>query len=450
MPATYESQGLQGSAFSGTIARVTSPSAPALPAPAPLRFGALHHRDYRRYIAVTLVGLIAENVEHVISYFVIFQAFHSPTLGGFAVISHWVPYLLFSVYSGALADRFDCRKLILVSQGLFMLASLSWGVLFLTGALRTWHAGAMLLIHGVAGVLYGPAGQLIVHDIVGTSQLYSAIRLNATARYLATLLGPAVGGGLMLALGPGWGLVANLALYVPLCLYLLLMPYTGHSREGAAAARAARLGLGDVWRVFMEARAEPRIITMVVLAGVTSFFVGNAFQVQMPQYAHDLGADDHGAWYSALLAANAAGGLLGVILLESTAVARPGVRFVIGCAAAWAVTMALFAMAGSYRLALSLLILAGLFNVAYTSMAQTLVQVLAPPRLRGRIVGLFNTAMMGLRAGSGVTIGVLGAAIDVHRSLAINAVVVALIALALLARDVRARSTPRAAWRQES
>src|SRR5262245_65873320 len=254
----------------------------------------------------------------------------------------------------------------------------------------------------------------------------------------------------MFALGPVWGLVANLALYLPLCVYLLVMPYTGHAREGAATPRAARLGLGDVWRVFIEARAEPRIITMVVLAGATSFFVGNAFQVQMPQYAHDLGADNHGAWYSVLLAANAAGGLSGVILLESTSFAQPGVRFAIACAAAWAVTMALFSMAGSYPLALSLLIVAGLFNVAYTSMAQTLVQVLAPPRLRGRIVGLFNTAMMGLRAGSGVTIGVLGAAICVHRSLAINAVLVALIAFALLARDMRAPVVPAATWPGES
>jgi sugar phosphate permease len=189
---------------------------------------------------------------------------------------------------------------------------------------------------------------------------------------------------------------------------------------------------------------------MVLLAGATSFFVGNAFQVQMPEYAHDLGADDHGAWYSGLLAANAAGGLIGVMLLESVSFVQPGVRFTIACAAAWGVTMALFSMAGSYRLAVSLLIVAGLFNVAYTSMAQTLVQLLAPPRLRGRIVGLFNTAMMGLRAGSGVTIGVLGAAIDIHRSLAINAVVVALIALALLARDVRTSPASRAAWREES
>src|SRR4029453_17292280 len=93
----------------------------------------------------------ADNIEHVISYWVIFQAFHSPTLAGFAVISHWVPFLLFSVHAGALADRFDCRKLIQISQGLFALASLSWAVLFLTGTLHVWHAAGVLLIHGGAG-----------------------------------------------------------------------------------------------------------------------------------------------------------------------------------------------------------------------------------------------------------------------------------------------------------
>src|SRR5207244_13390017 len=136
-----------------TIAPVSrSLAAPA----ASTKFGALHHRDYRRYFFFALIGQIAENVEHVISYWVIFQAFHSPTLAGFAVISHWVPYLLFSVYMGALADRYDCRKLIQISQGLFALASVAWGVLFLTATLRVWHAGVLLLIPGGARVIAGP------------------------------------------------------------------------------------------------------------------------------------------------------------------------------------------------------------------------------------------------------------------------------------------------------
>src|SRR5499425_260008 len=182
--------------------------------------------------------MTADNIEHVISYWVIFQVFHSPALAGFAVISHWVPFLLFSVYAGALADRHDCRKLIQAGQILFMVASLAWGLLFLTGALRMWHAAAILLVHGIAGVTVAPATQLIIHDMVGQAQLASAIRLNATARYLAILLGPAVGGGLMLLLGPAWGLLANVLIYVPLTILLVRIPYTGHTRHAGERRRS--------------------------------------------------------------------------------------------------------------------------------------------------------------------------------------------------------------------
>ena len=98
------------------------------------------------------------------------EAFHSPMLGGFAVISHWLPFLLFSVHAGALADRADCRRLIQLSQGLFMVASVTWGLLFLTGTLRVWHAAVILLVHGAAGVIGGPAIQLIIHDMAGLAR----------------------------------------------------------------------------------------------------------------------------------------------------------------------------------------------------------------------------------------------------------------------------------------
>ncbi len=166
----------------------------------------------------------------------------------------------------------------------------------------------ILLVHGAAGVLMAPAAQLIIHDMVGPAELQSAIPLNATSRYLAILLGPAVDGGLMLLLGPGLGLLANVLLYVPFTTLLLRFPYTGHTRDRGEARNARRAGLGEVLRVFGEVRADRRIVTMIVLGGATSFFVGNAFQAQMPEYAHHLGADEAGAWYSALLAANAAGG----------------------------------------------------------------------------------------------------------------------------------------------
>ena len=418
---------------------MSSPSGPAAAPATAVRFAPLHYRDYRRYFAFGLLAMTADNVEHVIRYWVIFHTFHSPTLGGFAVISHWVPFLLFSVFSGALADRYDCRKLIQIGQALFMLASLTWGILFITDSLRVWHAAAILLIHGAAGVVLGPAAQLIIHDMVGPAGLPSAIRLNASARYLAILLGPALGGGLMLALGPAWGILFNVLLYLPFTIFLLIVPYTGHSRRVGEPARV-RFGLGETWQLFRGLN-DRRLVTMIVLGGATSFFVGNAFQAQMPEYAHDLGADDTGAWYSLLLAANAAGAIIATVLLETLGVLRPTARAAILCAMGWAITIGLFPAATSYPVAVTLLVLAGVFNLAFTSMAQTLVQILAPPDVRGRMVGLFNTAMLGLRAGSGVTVGILGAVIGIHWSLMLSAAAVVLITAWLYAREVTIRAT---------
>ena len=400
-----------------------------------MRFAALRIPDYRRYVLLSLLSMTADNIEHVISYWVIFQKFHSPTLAGFAVISHWVPFLLFSVYTGSLADRYDCRRLIQLGQMLFMVASATWGVLFLTDTLRVWHAAVILLVHGAAGVIITPAVQLIIHDIVGRQELHSAIRLNATSRHLAILLGPAVGGGLMLLLGPAWGILTNVLIYLPLTLFLLRVPYTGQ-RNRQAGQRARPLGLIEALRTLGSGHFDRRIATMIVLGGATSFFVGNAFQAQMPEYAHDLGTDEAGAWYSALLAANAAGAILGALAMESLHVIRPSARAALGCAAVWGVAIGLFSLATTYPLALALLVVAGMFNIAFTSMAQTIVQVLAPAAMRGSVVGLFNTAIMGLRAGSGVTVGVLGAVVNVHWSLAASAAVVVLIALGLLAREI--------------
>ncbi len=407
-------------------------------ASAPTKFGALHSRGYRRYFLVALLGMTAESVEHVVSYWVIFEEFHSPTLGGFAIISHWVPYLFFSVYAGALADRFDCRKLIQAGQGLLMLASLAWAVLFLTGTMRAWHAGAILILHGIAGVIVSPALQLIVHDMVGAEHLQSAIRLNAISRYFCMLLGPAVGGGLMLVVGPGAALLANVLLYVPLTLYLLWVPYTGHLSEAGERRPAPRFSLAQTRQLLSEVRSEPRIIRMILLAGATSLFVGTAFQAQMPEFAHHHGSEDADVWYSVLFGANAAGAVIGALLLESVTALQGGARAAIVCALIWGAVMAIFPVVHGYAAAVALLVLAGMFNIAFTSMAQALVQVLAPPRLRGRVVGLFNTAMLGLRAGSGVTVGVLGAVIGVELSLALSAVAVVVVAGGLLVADVRA------------
>ena len=160
----------------------------------------------------------------------------------------------------------------------------------------------------------------------------------------------------------------------------------------------------------------------------------------MPAYANYFGADDTGTRYTVLLAADAVGAVIGVLLLEGANVSRPSVRAALASAGLWGMSMGLFPLTRSYPVAVVLLVLAGVFNIAFQSMAQTLVQLLAPPPIRGRVVGLFNMAMLGLRAGSGVTVGLVGTLIGVRYSLAASSCAVVLVSAALLAREARART----------
>src|SRR6186713_1851318 len=278
-------------------------------AAAPPRFAALRIPAYRRYFTFSLMSMMADNIEHVISYWVMFQKFHSPALGGFAVISHWVPYLLFSVYTGALADRFDPRRIIQLGMLMFVCVSIMWGVLFITDSLEQWHARVLLIIHGAAGVLWGPASQLLLHDIVEPEVLPSAVRLGATARYLGMLSGPAVGGALLLALGPAHGIIFNALIYLPMILWLWKAPYGPKFRAAVSKPGPAVRGFQDLIQTFRSIRDNSTVLCMTLLAALVALFIGSAYQAQMPGFAHDLGHGDPGVSYSMLLAADAAGAL---------------------------------------------------------------------------------------------------------------------------------------------
>ena len=393
-------------------------------------FAALRQRNFRFFFIGTMLAMMADNIEHVVSYWLLFQKFHSPVLAGFADISHWTPFLLFSVYFGGIADRYDCRKVIQIAQVMYMGVSAAWAVLFFTNTIQVWHASVLLVIHGLAGVIWSPAEQLLIHDIVGGEHIQSAVRLNATSRQLGILFGPAVGAGLMLVLGPSLALVANVLIYVPLTIWLLYVPYTGHVRKAAPARRA--IAWNDALNVFREVAHNRPIILMVLLGGSASLLVGNAVQTQMPAFATDLGAGGANFAYSALLMAGAAGAVFGGFLLEGKGWLQAKVRNAIICAIVWSVAITAFAFSTSYYLSLALLFVAGVLNLAFYSSAQATVQIMAPEHLRGRLIGLFSMSAMGLRAFSGITVGVVGGLIGLHRSLAISAIALLGVTVALL------------------
>ena len=388
---------------------------------------------------------MADNIEHVISYWVMYEKFHSPALGGFAVISHWIPYLFFAGFSGALADRFDIRRLIQIGMLMLLGVSLGWGAMFLTDSVTLWKAMLLLVIHGFAGVVWIPAAQVLIHQIVEIEQLPSAVRLTATGRYLGFLVGPALGSVLLLFLGPSAGIFVNALLYVPLCVWLIAAPY-GRAAANWRPAPPALNGFADVWTAMKIIAANRALLSMTVLIGAASFFVGNAYQAQMPGFARDLGHGRADLSYSLLLAADAAGGLAGGLLLESRALLQPRARTAFILAMIWCCALMGFARSSVYAMSICLLFIAGFTELAFNSMAQALVQINAPAATRGRVIGVFSMSAMGMRTFSGLSVGLLGASVGIHNSLAASAagffVFIAAIFVARYLRGAREWARP--------
>jgi MFS family permease len=208
--------------------------------------------------------------------------------------------------------------------------------------------------------------------------------------------------------------------------------------KSVAARRFAVRGLADIVLTIRTIGTQPVLSAMTWLAGLTSFMIGNAYHAQMPGYAGDLGHGDPGVSYSMLLAADAAGALLAGIALESWGRLKGTPRTAVTLAMLWSVALLGFALVPLYPVAIALLFFAGFFELSFNTMAQALVQLNAPHDIRGRVVGLYNMAGLGMRAFSGITVGVSGAAIGIHWSLGLSAAV--LLALLCLLYGHRART----------
>jgi MFS family permease len=302
----------------------------------------------------------------------------------------------------------------------------------------------LLVIHGLAGVLWAPAGQLLLHDIVGGAQLQSAIRTMATTRTLGLLLGPAVGGGLMVVLGPTYAIFANVLIYLPLILWLWKAPYGPAFREEKRPVGTKLSRFADIMATMRAVKGIPVIVTMISISGVSSFIVGNAYQGQMPAFAEALGYGDAGFFYSLLFAANAAGAITAGILLETGGFLSARPKSVFFLVMLWCCAIAGFSVTNSYAVAFFLLFMAGFLNLSFSSMSRALVQLNAPAEIRGRVIGLYNMSDLGLRSFSGITLGIGGSIVGVHWSLGASAIALLVITIALLLIAMRSGSAEHA------
>ncbi len=387
----------------------------------PMRFAALEVSTFRWYWLTSWISSTGDGMENVIRGLLVVQLVGiaaAPFWLGMMVFAHWVPFTLFSLYGGTLADRYDNRKVQIVAQLLLMTAAFGVAAATLLGVVTVWWIFGLLLVHGFAGAIGGPAQQTLIHSIVGRDRLLSAVSLNSTARQLSQVIGPAVAGFIYLQFGPGWGLFVNGLTFVPLLVFLAFFIRLAPKAQIApqAVLDALREGLAFV-------RSKPRIGGLIGVEMLPVIFLGHTFNSLLVVFAADyLHAGTLG--YSFLLVASGIGALTAAMWMAYGR--RPGdpARIIVAAAAVEVVAILVFALSSSYVLSVVLMVAIGAATVLTQSFNNTALQLAAPDRIRGRVMGAYSFGTQGFRVINGPLLGVLATVLAPPLAVAGSAVVV--------------------------
>jgi len=298
--------------------------------------------------------------------------------------------LAFTLYAGVVADRRDKRRLIVLTQSLSMVQALVLAVLVWTKVVTVWHVMVAATALGIVNAFDIPTRQSFMVELVGKEELMNAIALNSSIFNAARVVGPAIAGALIGAVGVAPLFFLNGVSYVAVIAALLAMRLAPFQR---------RPSTGSAWAGFREVvgflRSNRRVETLIVLTATFSVF-GFPYLVMMPVFARDVlhvGA----AGYGALTAAVGGGAMLGAlaIAVNSRRITHRGGLMVIG-GTSFGVLVTLFAFSHTFAFSLALLALAGCAMIVNNALTNTMLQTIVPDHLRGRVMGFYSFVFVGM------------------------------------------------------
>lgn len=379
----------------------------------PRTFSALRHRDFRLWWFGQMVSLVGTWIQFVAQNWLVYRLTGSPAMLGLVNFVGLVPTLPLSLWAGSLADRFDKRRLVIIAQVLLFVQAAVLAVLTVTGVVRVWHVMAMAFVFGVARALDVPARQSFVIEMVGKEDLTNAIALNSTIFNIARTAGPAIAGLLVMAIGEGLAFVVNAVSFLPVIGALLMMRTSSIRRKPrSSAGRQIVAGLRYAGR-------NQYVWLIMSLVGVSAFFV-MPYSVLMPVFAKEVfggGADVYGY----LLTFAGLGALAGALTVASLGPKSPRGLLLSGANVAFAALVFSFAFIRTFWLAAAVLAAVGFCFVVQNSLANTLIQLNVPDRLRGRIMSIYFLVFMGaMRLGS-LQAGYVARYVNVQAALIIGA-----------------------------
>jgi MFS family permease len=387
----------------------------------PIRFAALQVPTFRWYWLTSWISSTGDGMEDVIRGILVVQlvgAAAAPFWLGMMVLAHWLPFTVFSLYGGTLADRYDNRKVQIVSQLLLMAAAFGIAAATLTDLVNEWWLVGLLLMHGFAGAIGGPARQTLIHAIVGPDRLLSAVSLSSTARQVSQIVGPAAAGFIYLQFGAGWGFFVNGLTFVPLLMFLMFF-----IRLAPKAKLTAQPVLESLREGLAFVRSRPRIGALIGVEMLPVIFLGHTFNLLLVVFATDyLHAGTLG--YSFLLVASGVGALFAAVFLAYARERRDPAPLIVAAAVVEVAAILVFALSTSYVLSLLLMVAIGAATLVTQSFNNTTLQLSAPDRIRGRVMGAYSFGTQGFRVLNGPLLGVLAVVLTPPLAVAGSALVV--------------------------
>jgi len=357
------------------------------------------HRNYRLYFTGQIISVSGTWMQDTALPWLVLLLTHSPLAVGLLVFARYAPFMLFGLFSGALADRFDNRRFVILTQSGSMVIAAALAVLAFSGVHQVWPFYVLAFLGGAALVFDAPNRHALTFQLVGRDELPNAVALNSSLFNAGRIVGPAVGGVLIAAAGVGWCFAINAASFLAVLAGLLLMRPAelfpldrGESRPKTVAA--IREGLDYV-------RRSPQVKLVLAITIVVSA-TGFNFRVLLPVLASKTLHSD-AAVFGALFASFGVGALLGA--LGAAAMGRASWKAVILGSAGFSGAMLLLAPIRSVAVAAVLLFLIGFCFSTWTANSQSILQLTAPDRLRGRVLSLYLFAFAGLSPVGGLLAG---------------------------------------------
>jgi MFS family permease len=369
------------------------------------------HRNYRLFFTGQAISLIGFWMQAIAQSWLVYRMTDSPTLLGVVAFAGQAPVLLVSPFAGVVADRLDRRRILFVTQGLMMACACTLAALTISESVQVWHIVAIAALAGTANAFDVPTRQSFTIEMVGRDDLPRAIALNSIMFNGARLIGPALAGVLVAAVGEGWCIALNGASYVGVLMGLAMM------RIERQPPRAPSHPLTDLREGFVYVTTHRQMRTLLLLLAGASLF-GTSYLTLMPIFARDIlhGSSDALGY---LMAAVGAGALLGALSVQRVpADWLPRVPFL--AAACFGLALIAFAQSTTFALSLLLLVPAGFGMMMMGISTNTLVQGSVEDAMRGRVMAYYVMAFIGMVPLSSLGAGWLSHEIGAPDTLAVG------------------------------